>query len=132
MSEYADEEYEDHQEEYSGGLSEDEILAIQADYRRQKLKENIIGPCISTLVHITLLVLCAVFFQGEVVEKNETVEITPVQEEIPQEEPPPPPPPLNGLARTTSLTANRAKFGNELSKFKGFKFGKKSTAVNAQ
>ena len=74
-------------------LSDEELTRIQDDYRRQKLKETLIGPLISTCVHVSLLVLCAVFFTGEVVKKNETVEITPVQEEIPQEEPPPPPPP---------------------------------------
>ena len=93
MSEYADEEYDEYQEEQMGGLSEAELMTIQEDYRRQKLKENIIGPLISTAVHVILLLLCAVFFQGEVVKKNETVEITPVQEEVPKEEPPPPPPP---------------------------------------
>ena len=73
--------------------TEEDIMQIQEDYRRQKLKENLIGPIISTAVHVTLLVLCAVFFVGEVIKKNESVEITPVQEEIPKEEPPPPPPP---------------------------------------
>ena len=92
MSEYDD--YEEYDEEFdSGGLSDEEIMLIQTEYRKQKLKENLIGPVISTAIHVALLVLCAVFFVGEVVEKNETVEITPVQEEVPQEEPPPPPPP---------------------------------------
>ena len=84
---------EAYEEEYKDTLSEEELLAIQAEYRKKKLKETLVGPVISTCVHVTLLVLCAVFFQGEHVKKNETVEITPVQEEIPQEEPPPPPPP---------------------------------------
>ena len=76
-----------------GGLDEEELLQIQNEYRRQKLKETLIGPCISTLIHVTLLIMCAVFFTGEVVKKNESVEITPVPEEIPKEDPPPPPPP---------------------------------------
>ena len=80
-------------EENLNMLSDEELLLIQDEYRKQKLKETLIGPIISTCVHVALLVLCAVFFTGEVVKKNETVEITPVQEEIPQEEPPPPPPP---------------------------------------
>ena len=92
MSEYDD--YDEYDEEFEhGGLSDEQVMLIQAEYRKQKLKENLIGPVISTGVHVALLVLCAVFFVGEVVEKNETVEITPVQEEVPQEEPPPPPPP---------------------------------------
>ena len=92
MSEYDD--YEEYDEEFeAGGLSDEEIMIIQSEYRKQKLKENLIGPVISTAIHVALLVVCAVFFVGEVVEKNETVEITPVPEEIPKEEPPPPPPP---------------------------------------
>ena len=92
MSEYED--YDEYDEEFEhGGLSDEDIMLIQAEYRKQKLKENLIGPVISTAIHVALLVVCAVFFVGEVVEKNETVEITPVQEEVPQEEPPPPPPP---------------------------------------
>ena len=79
--------------EVSGALSDTELIEIQEAYRRQKLKETLIGPIISTCAHVTLLIICAVFFVGETVEKNQTVEITPVVEEIPQEEPPPPPPP---------------------------------------
>ena len=89
MSDYEDDDFF----EGPAGLDEEELLLIQQEYRRQKLKENLIGPCASTMVHVSLLVLCAIFFTGEVVEKNETVEITPVQEESPKEEPPPPPPP---------------------------------------
>ena len=74
-------------------LTDHELAEIQEEYRRQKLKESLVGPVISTAVHVCLLVICAVFFTGEVVKKNETVEITPIQEEIPPEEPPPPPPP---------------------------------------
>jgi hypothetical protein len=74
-------------------LDDQELLAIQEDYRRQKLKENLIGPIISTLAHLLLLIVAATLFKGEIIKKNETVEISPVHEEVPQEEPPPPPPP---------------------------------------
>ena len=67
MPEYQNEEYQESHDQGFGGLDEHEIMEIQAEYRRQKMKENIIGPVISTMVHVTLLVLCAVFFQGEVV-----------------------------------------------------------------
>ena len=73
--------------------SEDELARIQADYRQQKMKENLIGPVISTFLHIILLVICATFFVGTPLQKNESVEITPTVEDAPQEEPPPPPPP---------------------------------------
>ena len=86
-------EYEEEFEAIQNDLSEEELLSIQNEYRRKKLKEKLVGPIVSSAIHLTLLILCAIFFVGEAVEKNETVEITPVQEEIPQEEPPPPPPP---------------------------------------
>ena len=95
MSDYDDyDEYDDQELDHEmSGLSEDELMIIQEEYRRQKLKENLIGPVISTMVHVAILVLCAVFFVGEVVVKNETVEITQEPEQIEEVEPPPPPPP---------------------------------------
>ena len=78
MADY-DDEYEEYYDD-AGGLSEEDIELIQAAYRAQKLKENLIGPIISTAVHVSLLLFCAVFFVGETVTKNETVEITPIQE----------------------------------------------------
>ena len=74
-------------------LSDEELLMVQAEYRRQKMKETLIGPLISTAFHLTAIICSVIFFQGELVKKNESVEITPVQEEVQQEEPPPPPPP---------------------------------------
>ena len=76
-----------------GILSDDELFEIQEAYRKQKFREHLVGPVISTLSHVLLLVLCSVFLVGETVEPNETVVVNPVQEEISQEEPPPPPPP---------------------------------------
>ena len=83
-------------DEYSNelkALSDEELLMVQAEYRRQKMKETLIGPLISTAFHLTAIICSVIFFQGELVKKNESVEITPVQEEVQQEEPPPPPPP---------------------------------------
>ena len=88
------EEYDEGLEDQDfDALSDSELLEIQAAYRKQKMKETLIGPVVSTAVHVVVLTLCAVFFVGEVVVKNETVEITPVQEAPIEEEPPPPPPP---------------------------------------
>ena len=92
MSKY--DSYDDQEFEHElGGLNEEELMLIQAEYRKQKLKENLMGPLISTAVHVALLILCAIFFVGEVVEKNESVEITQEPEQIEEIEPPPPPPP---------------------------------------
>ena len=86
-------EHEEFDDFINDGLSDEELMLIQAEYRKQKLKENLMGPIISTSVHVILLTLCAIFFVGEVVEKNESVEITQEPEQIEEIEPPPPPPP---------------------------------------
>ena len=48
MSDYEEDDFF----EGPAGLDEEELLLIQQEYRRQKLKENLIGPCISTMVHV--------------------------------------------------------------------------------
>ena len=86
-------QYEECEELDFGVLSEEEILLIKAEYSRQKLKESLAGPLISTLVHSLLIVMAILFLKGEVVEKNTHVEIVKIEESIPPVEPPPPPPP---------------------------------------
>ncbi|EDM26861.1 hypothetical protein LNTAR_06434 [Lentisphaera araneosa HTCC2155] len=77
-------EYEDFE---FGVLSEQEIRLIMAEYSRQKLKESLIGPLISTFVHTLLIVLAVLFFQGEAVSKNAHVEITKMEEAPPVDVP---------------------------------------------
>jgi hypothetical protein len=76
-----------------GYLSDDELFEIQEVYRRQKIREYLVGPVISTAVHMLLLLVCSVLFVGQGVEPNETVDVTPIQEKVVEEPPPPPPPP---------------------------------------
>ena len=80
------EEYED---DSFGVLSHEELMEIQEQYRKQKLKENLIGPVISTFLHI-LLLLGASFFKGETKAGNANVEVTQKMEEVIEEPPPPP------------------------------------------
>ena len=75
-----------------GILSPEELMEIQENYRKQKLKESLIGPVISTCMHV-LLIFAASFFKGESKEANAQVEITQQVEEVIEEPPPPPPPP---------------------------------------
>ena len=65
-----DDEYEDR-----FTLSEEELILIQDESRREQLKQTLIGPIVSTLAHIIVLVLCAVFFQGEVVRRQRLVKM---------------------------------------------------------
>lgn len=75
-----------------GILSPEELMEIQENYRKQKLKESLVGPVISTCMHV-LLIFAASFFKGESKEANAQVEITQQVEEVIEEPPPPPPPP---------------------------------------
>ena len=77
-----------------GVLNEDELWQIKEAYRKQKLKELLIGPLIASSVHVTLLIACAVFFVGESQLVNPSIRISSSQEldEVQKFIPPPPPP----------------------------------------
>ena len=74
-------------------LSDDELYLIEEDYRKKKLQESLLGPSVSTLAHVILLICAAVFLKGAVDVKPSQVAITTVVEKIPPPPPPPPPPP---------------------------------------
>ena len=62
MSEYYQEdEYEYEEEDFT--LSEGDILEIQEEYRRKRLMESLVGPVISTVFHIGLIVVLATALQ---------------------------------------------------------------------
>ena len=64
-------------------------LAIQQDYQRKKLIESLIGPIVSTIFHILLMIILAILVTDKV--KNQTTEIKVTLEEIEDikiEEPP--------------------------------------------
>ena len=84
----------DYEEDYS--LSDDEVLEIQDAYRRRRIREMLIGPIISTLFHVSLIILLAVMitdkFQPEAAEievKMEEIEEIKIEEPPPIEEPEP-------------------------------------------
>ena len=90
MSEYYDEE-EEYDEDYESTLlSEEEIFAIQEEYRRRRLVESLIGPVISTVFHVVLIVILAVFITDKYKEEVPEIEVKMEEvEEIKIEEPPP-------------------------------------------
>ena len=57
MSEYHnDEEFYDEEIEVDEETYDEDLLAIQQEYRRKRLIESLIGPVVSTLFHIVLIV----------------------------------------------------------------------------
>ena len=90
MSEYYEDEEEFYDEEYEDGmLSEEEIIAIQEEYRRRRLIESLIGPVVSTVFHVVLIIILAIFITDTV--KEPVAEIEVVMEEIEEVEIEPPP-----------------------------------------
>ena len=47
--------YEDDNYDYS-----EDILAIQEEYRKKRLMESLIGPVISTVFHVLLMIILAI------------------------------------------------------------------------
>ena len=76
-------------------LTDEDFVKIHSEYRRQKMLEGLLGPCVSTAVHIIVFLLLFMFAVGHVSQKDKiSVELTPVMDtpEIPQPEPLPPAP----------------------------------------
>ena len=69
-SEYYDEEeefFEDEEYDYENDeLTEDDILEIQEEYRRRRLMESLIGPIVSTVFHVILIIILAIFITDQV------------------------------------------------------------------
>ena len=86
MEEYIETEFDD---EFDDGLTEEDILLIQEEYRRKRLIESLIGPVVSTLFHIALIIVLAIFITDTV--KEPVAEIEVVMETIEEVEIEPPP-----------------------------------------
>lgn len=89
MEEYVETDFDDEFEDYEETLSEEDILLIQEEYRRKRLIESLIGPVVSTVFHIALIIVLAIFITDTV--KEPVAEITVVMEEVQEVEIEPPP-----------------------------------------
>lgn len=87
MSDYYEDE-EEYIEEYDDVLSEEEVYAIQEEYRRQRLMESLVGPVISTVFHILLIILLAIFITDKIKEPVAEIEVTMQEVEEIELEPP--------------------------------------------
>lgn len=70
-------------------LSEEEVFAIQEEYRRKRLIESLIGPVTSTVFHILLIILLAIFITDELKEPITQIQV--VLEEVEEIDIEPPP-----------------------------------------
>ena len=75
---YEDEYLEEEYDNYT--LDENEILQIQEEYRKKRLIESLIGPVISTVFHVVLIIILAIFITDKY--KQEVPEIEVKMEEV--------------------------------------------------
>lgn len=102
MNQYIEMDEEFEQEHY---FDEEDILAIQEEYRKKRLIESLIGPIVSTVFHILLIIVLAIFIVDEVKTPVAEIEVTIEEvEEIVIEEPPPveEPEPIEDPQETTN------------------------------
>ena len=86
MDEFAEFEEEFYEDEY---LDEEDILAIQEEYRKKRLIESLIGPVVSTVFHVLLVIILAILITDKI--KEPVAEIVVVMEEVEDVEIEPPP-----------------------------------------
>ena len=109
MSEYYDDEEEYYDEEFEeyeeGELTDEELLLIQEEYRKRRLIESLIGPVVSTVFHVILIILLAIIITGTTKPQKAEIEVTLEEvEEVEIEEPPPieEPEPVEQTEETTN------------------------------
>ena len=62
-------------------LNSDEILEIQEEYRRKRLIESLIGPLVSTIFHVVLIIVMAIIVVDQVTEKKAEIQVELAEEE---------------------------------------------------
>ena len=83
------EEYDEYENEESL-LAEEDIMLIQEEYRRKRLIESLIGPVISTIFHVGLIIILAILITDKYKEEVPEIEVKMEEvEEVQIEEPPP-------------------------------------------
>ena len=95
-------EYEEYE---SNALSDEEVYEIQEAYRRRRIKEMLIGPIISTVFHIALVIVLAVLITDKYQQEPTEIEVKMEEvEEVKIEEPPPIEEPIPEVEQTEDVT----------------------------
>jgi len=77
-------EHEQQEELQQEELSHEEILE---EYRRRKMLEHMVGPAISIVLHVLIIMACAVFLVGKSVQKSSAFEFNTREEQVKELEP---------------------------------------------
>ena len=95
-------------EEIEFNLSEDEIYDIQEKYRKKRLIESLIGPVISTVFHIGLIIILAILITDKYKKEIPEIEVKLQEvEEVKIEEPPPIEEPIQKEVEEADVVTNR-------------------------
>jgi hypothetical protein len=70
-------------------LCDQDLIQIEEEYRQKKLKETLLGPTVSTLAHMTLLLCAAVFLKGAISPARAEMTVVSQLEKAPLQPPPP-------------------------------------------
>ena len=81
MSDVYEEKLYDEAYEESEEFHNDELLAIQQEYRRKRLIESLIGPVVSTAFHVVMIIVLAIIITDKISVKKATVEVELMEEE---------------------------------------------------
>ena len=88
-------EYEENEHyEEDDYLLEQEVEEIQAEYQRKKLIESLIGPGVSTVFHVILIIILAILIIPSSKQEPADIEVTLLVEEPPVVIPPEPEDPI--------------------------------------
>ncbi|MCH2208774.1 MAG: terpene cyclase/mutase family protein [Lentisphaerales bacterium] len=95
----------DYEDDYNDVLYADDILAIQEEYRRKRLIESLIGPLVSTLFHVALIIILAIVITDKYKAEPAEIEVKIEEiEEVEIEEPPPIEEPVPEEVEKTDVT----------------------------
>ena len=95
----------DYEDDYNEILHAEDIVAIQEEYRRKRLIESLIGPVVSTIFHVVLIIALAIMITDQYKPEAADIEVK-IQEieEVQIEEPPPVEQPEPEEVETTDVT----------------------------
>ena len=76
-------EDEDYTEDtYEEGVQDVDVAAVLASYRAKKMREHMVGPVVSFVFHIIVLLCLAFFVKAKVIHEEPAIEVVVEEVEI--------------------------------------------------
>jgi hypothetical protein len=97
--------HEEIEEEFNDIYTDEDILEVQEEYRRKRLKDSLIGPIGSTVFHLGLIIALAILITDKFKEDAAEIQVSMLSiEEVIIEEPPPIEEPIPEEIENTDVT----------------------------